>query len=71
MTRKLGLMAATLLASGTLAYEHKDSLKEFMVAQGPDLMKTEIIEELVMGSMGPYLTLEELADLMDSLLADY
>ena len=47
------------------------SLKEFLSAQNSDIEKSEVMEKLVMGSLGNYLTLPEIEEIMNAIVADY
>ena len=51
----------------TLAYRHEEDLKAYL--QKSD--GTNIIDNLVIGSLGIYLSMFELEDLMQSIIADY
>ena len=54
------LWLLTLLAMPVLAYTHQESLKNYLKQQDSDLMKTSIIDDLVIGKMGLYLQVNEL-----------
>ena len=47
------------------------SLKDFLAAQDPDIEKSEVMEKLVMGSLGNYLTLPEIEEVMNAIFTDY
>ena len=54
------LWLLTLQAIPILAYTHQESLKNYLKEQDSDLMKTRIIDDLVIGKMGLYLQVNEL-----------
>ena len=61
-----------LIGSLSQAYEHQESLKTFLQAQDSDIKKaSELTDKLLIGSLGPYLTMSELDDLLQSMMADY
>ena len=47
------------------------SLREFLAAQDPDIEKSQVMEKLVMGSLGNYLTLPEIEEIMNAIFTDY
>ena len=54
------------LVRTVMAYQHQVSLKEYLSKEEPAM-----IEDLVIGSMGLYLSMDELQDLLDSVMLDY
>ena len=58
------IILIALLLTLTQGYEHQESLKTFLRQSNRDIVKSDVMEKLIIGDLGNYLSVEQLDDLM-------